>query len=157
MSLRDAIAHNFWWKLLSLFLALLIWFNIKAGIRSEIKLERSAGTTETTGTFEELPIKLLNASGHAGQYQIDPEEAAITVRGEVTVLKKLKAQEILVFVNVSDSLDPDAAAGRPAEFTRLIQVFTPPGVTVGKIFPPTAQIKRSAANGHPKPLSSANP
>ena len=41
MALRDYVVNNFGWKLISLLLASLIWYNIHSSLPNEIQLSRN--------------------------------------------------------------------------------------------------------------------
>ena len=147
MNLRAIILNNFWWKLLSVFFAVAIWSYIRAGIQGEVILKRNPAGGTATGTFpKSFPIKVLAESGDSHTYRVTPTEVEVMVSGELTAMNELNAQEIHVFVDMTD-VDSTAAIGKASdEFAREVQVHTPAKISVQKVNPATALVKRLPAN-----------
>ena len=143
MNLRELILGNFWWKLLSLFFAVAIWSYIRAGIQGEVILKHHPATGTATGTFpRNFPIRVLADSGDTHNYKVTPTEVAVIVTGELAAMNDLNAQEIRVFVDMTD-VESDASIPKPPdEFAREVQVRTPPNISVQKVNPSTVLVKR---------------
>ncbi len=143
MNLRTLILNNFWWKLLSLFFAVAIWSYIRAGIQGEVILKRNPAAGTATGTFpKNFSIRVLTDSGDPHVYRVSPAEVEVTVTGELAAMNELNAQEIQVFVDMTD-VEPDSAIGKAAdEFAREVQVHTPAKISVQKVNPSSAVVKR---------------
>jgi hypothetical protein len=153
MSLRSLILRNFWWKLLSLLLATLIWFNIRASIGrgGDLQFENTAaGLAPTSVLSVERRIDLLRHAGAAARFAVEPLTAQVSVRGAPGLLRSLKGDEIRLFVEV-DAAD-GAGGDEEAVFARVIHVQLPPGVVLGKIEPAAAVVRRL-----PGPASPATP
>lgn len=156
--LRAIILNNFWWKLLSLFFAVAIWSYIRAGIQGEVILKRNPASGTATGTFpKSFPIRVLSDSGDKHVYRVTPTEVELTVTGELNAMNDLNAQEIQVFVDMSD-VEIDSAANKSGEeFARDVRVHAPPRITVQKVNPPTALVKRLPATSSPPPSPPTKP
>jgi YbbR domain-containing protein len=133
MAARDLIINNFWWKLLSIFLAALTWITIsdsinKAGEQTSI---------EITGNrpFPVVPLTVLTSTYNSNQYRVDPVAVFVEVSGNADVLKKLELQQIVAFVDASKMQDEK-------EIRCDVHVHTPPDVRVEKIEPAYADVER---------------
>jgi hypothetical protein len=153
MSVRSLILHNFWWKLLSLLLATLIWFNIRASIGrgGDLKFENTAtGLSASTVLSVERRIDILCQAGDAARYAVEPLVAQVSVRGAPGLLRSLKDDEIRLFVEIHP--DEVESSDESAVFARVIHVQLPPGVALDQLEPDAAVLRRL-----PVPAASANP
>ncbi len=137
MAIREYLPNNFGWKLLSVVLAILIWFAIRFGIHPEAGGTGvdTATAMRTTRDFEGLPITVLRAASDLRSFTVDPSEVNVKVTGEPNVLTNLKASDIEVYVNLVSIKDAPAMRKR-------IQVSTPPGVIATRIIPGDVFVER---------------
>lgn len=158
MNLRTIILNNFWWKLLSVFFAVAIWSYIRAGIQDEVIVKRHPSSGTATGTFpKSFPIRVLADSGDKHSYRVVPAEVEVIVTGETAAMNDLLAQEIQVFVDMTDVEPESASAKTNDEFAREIKVHTPAKITVQKVNPPTALVKRLPASPVQPTTPQSNP
>jgi hypothetical protein len=131
MSTREFLRHNRWQKLLSLLLAMLIWFTVKQG------LERGGGfpvvPDGTTRPFDHLPIRVL-AGPVPEAVRVTPAEVTVVLRGRPDVLARLRPQDVDVYVTLADL--PSTNAVR-----RAVRVNAP-GCQVGSVSPEEVLIER---------------
>lgn len=135
--MRKWLTKDFWWKLFSVFLAVVVWITIHK-YRQE-SYQPGAGGVENI--YGDLPIHIVSASADVRDYRVAPATVSVTVSGSKNVMGILQANQIHAFVDLTD-LAPDSKDSR-----RTVQVTTPMGVTlvsvepsrVGIILPPKKQ------------------
>ena len=135
MAFRDYIVHNFWWKLLSLLLAGLVWLTIETAFRKQESLEKSPVVSTNRRTFPMVPITLLTAPLNTNRFRTSPETVAVEIGGTTNDLQNLQPKEILAFVDVSD-------AGDEKQFRKPVQVQLPKDYSVVSITPTNASVER---------------
>ena len=135
MALRDYVVNNFGWKLISLLLASLIWYNIHSSLPNEIQLSRNPASPGATREFPSLPITVLTDAADLRGYLVSPNFVNVIVRGEVALLKKLTIKDIQVFVNLTDLKET-------SETRQKINVFPPGGVSLVEVTPPFVRVER---------------
>src|SRR5262245_9396943 len=94
MAWRDLIWHNFWWKVASLILAILVWFTVRPGDWSAETRDRA---TETTRRFDGLPVRVMTDAADAFQYRVVPDNVMVVIRGARTAIARLSERDIDTF------------------------------------------------------------
>jgi hypothetical protein len=136
----DWITKDFWWKLFSLVLAVVIWLTVYK-IREE-----PAVSVEVAGvplTYGSLPVLVVSAASDVRDIRVLPGTVAVKVSGLAEVMAVLQANQIHPVVDLTG-----IAAAR--NLKRRVEVSTPPGVTlvsvepaeVGVLFPPQSEGKK---------------
>jgi len=115
--LRDALSKNIGWKMLSLGLAVAIWYAVKTN-----------NGTQSVRTFNNIPAQVVSSTTDVRTFRVIPETLSITVRARPEVIAVLTDREIHAFVDVS-------AADITKNFSRRVQVATPIGITVVRVDP----------------------
>ena len=134
MALRDYVLKNFGWKVISLLLAALIWYNIHSSLPNEIQLSRNPVNRAATNEFPRLPITVLTDAADLHGYLVRPNFVKVIVTGNLALLKKLTAKDIQVFVNLTDLKET-------SETMQKINVFPPGGVTLVDVTPPVVRVE----------------
>lgn len=100
MNLREMIVKNLGWKLLALFLGILVWVFVEAGLRGEIlfRIQRTASLTV------ERPVAVLAPAELGGMFEVDPAMVSVTVSGRRDALLELAETDVRVYVDLSDVL-----------------------------------------------------
>jgi YbbR domain-containing protein len=134
MTLRHAIFHNFWLKLISLALATIIWFAIDSGIRNDFSLIRPRSNSLAQELLR-LPVSIVTQPGDTRAFSISPKDVIVTVVGEDAVLRKLQPQIMKVYIDLTEfqSRNPVAIEAH---------VHSPPNVTVHKINPTVVTVEQ---------------
>ncbi len=132
MRLRDVIFSNFWLKIFSLALAVLIWFTIRSNLPSEIK---SPGEAEGIGGTRHFIRPITVRTGLPGPVELraKPDEVNITVSGDPTALNGLTEKDIQAFVEIEDIHD--------LRGLYPIQVTTPKGITPVRVLPYAVRVE----------------
>jgi len=128
MALPRFVRHNLGWKVASLAMAALLWLALRTGAQNRLKPFESA-------TLPGVPIQVLTGPSESRSYEITPAMADVTVRGEVKVVRRLRPEDILAYVDLTV---PSASA----EFRRRVQAQLPSGVSATLIQPYEVQIRK---------------
>lgn len=129
--LRNLILKDFWLKLASLALAVLIWLTVSIAIRNEMALSNGLASAPPR-TFS-LRVNPMSATADVHDFRVNPEFVEVTVRGEVGSSDNLQAKDVHVLVDLSNT---DLAHNS----RHRIEVTTPPGVEVVRVIPADVEI-----------------
>ena len=116
---RDLILKNLGWKMLSLGLAVAIWWGIRPSIDDDGASVR---------TFDEIPIQIVSSTTDVRAFRVDPEKVSISVQGPSQMIDVLTDREIRAFVDVT-------YADTSQNFNRPLRIATPPGITLMRVDP----------------------
>jgi YbbR domain-containing protein len=139
MASRNFILHNFGWKLLSLFLAVLTWLTIETEFqrqaRSNEEKREAPLTTSVRKTFPTIAITLLTAPANTNHFRIYPETAQIDVGGDTQELGLLNSRDVQAFVDLSDVQDEK-------QFRKPVQVRLPREFSLVGVDPTNVSVER---------------
>jgi hypothetical protein len=116
---RDLILKNLGWKMLSLGLAVAIWWGIRPSIDDDGASVR---------TFDGIPIQVVSSTTDVRAFRVDPEKVSISVQGPSQMIEVLTDREIRAFVDVT-------YADTSQNFNRPLRIATPPGITLMRVDP----------------------
>jgi YbbR domain-containing protein len=132
--LRHLIFEDFWLKLFSLALAVLIWITVSLAIQKEVAPAAPlALTTPGRITFSHLPIVILSSASDARIFKVNPNEVEVTVEADTKRLQSLQPKDLRVLVDLTGI---ESARG----VTKRIEVSTPAGVSPVLVAPQEVQI-----------------
>ena len=117
--LRDVILRNFGWKILSLGLAVAIWWSIRPSVDD---------SGVSVRTFDDIAIQIVSSTTDVRAFRVDPEKVSITVQGPADMLNVLNDREIRAFVDLT-------WADTSQNFSRPLRIATPPGITLMRVDP----------------------
>jgi len=86
--IKDMIFSNFWYKLISIFVAFLLWLNINS-------------TTKAKFQFYSY-VDVINIKDNFVIEKVKPERVSITVREKKTFIKDINISQIQVYVDASN-------------------------------------------------------
>jgi hypothetical protein len=129
--MSDWMTKDFWWKLFSLVLAVVIWLTVHK-IREEpaVPVSAAAGVLLTYGS---VPVLVVSAASDVREFHVLPGTVAVKVSGPPEVMAVLQANQIHPVVDLTD-----VAAAR--NLKRRVEVSTPPGVTLVSVKPAEVEI-----------------
>jgi YbbR domain-containing protein len=132
--LRHLIFEDFWLKLFSLAMAVLIWITVSLAIQKEVSPAAPlAMTTPGRVTFSHLPIVVLSSASDARTFKVNPNEVTVTVEGDVKRLQDLQPKELRVLVDLT-------GIESARDVTKRIEVSTPAGISPVLVAPQEVQI-----------------
>lgn len=143
-SLRNLVVRNFWLKLFSLLVAVLIWLTVSFSIRNE-------GAQDIGLLFHEparvlrVPVLVMSTAVDVRECRVKPDHVEVTVWGANRTLDALQPRDIRAVVDLTDIHSASAVRKR-------IEVTTPPGVTHVSVFPPDVEVYLPAKEAD-QPLS----
>jgi hypothetical protein len=124
--LRQLVLHDFWLKLFSLALAVLIWVTLS------IAKEGGLGNRTSIETYH-LPIRVVSSSTDVSGFRAVPDEVRVRVRGVTRKLQDLQAGDIRALVEVTGG---EMAPG----LRKRIGITTHADLTILEIVPEEAEI-----------------
>lgn len=117
--IRDVILRNSGWKILSLGLAIAIWWSIRPSIDD---------SGASVRTFDEIPIQIVSSTADVRGFRVDPENVSITVQGPSQMMTVLTDREIHAVVDLT-------LTDTSQNFSRPLRIATPPGITLMRVDP----------------------
>jgi YbbR domain-containing protein len=138
--LQELILKDFWLKLFSFALALLIWFTVKIAIKNDISPVTSLSLSPTEEVvLKDMPISILMPADESRRFSVNHKTADVTLQGEPATLRSLRRRDVRVLVDLSDG-----EMGRDTH--RRIEVFTPAGLAKVRIDPEEVQFENNPSN-----------
>ena len=135
MTLRRLILHNFWLKLMSIFLASLLWLVVQAGLQDSESATRRFARATASREFAQRPVLVLtDMSGRRG-FRAEPREVSVTVSGPGITVEQLHDSDLQAYVELM------APAQMKGEMPFKVHVQMPRGITLVKISPETVVIR----------------
>jgi hypothetical protein len=134
MNLRNLILHNFVWKLISVMLAALVWWQVTQILEANRRSNEAAANLPPTRDFT-LTVRVMTPALEPRGFSVTPSQVKVTVRGRAALLDGLSPDSLQVYVDVATLRDPKGAA------TDVI-VNTPDEVTVVKVTPRQVYVAR---------------
>lgn len=133
-TLRSIFLEDFWLKLFSAALAVLVWltvtFSIGRGASRPTPLDLM---TADQRVFVNVPVVILSSAEDVRSVRVHPKEVELTVQGDARNLKDLQARDLRVLVDLTGI---QAAQG----LRKRLEVSTPPGITYVRVYPEEVQV-----------------
>jgi YbbR domain-containing protein len=132
--LRHIIFGDFWLKLFSLAMAVLIWLTVNFAIQRQVSPMSPINLIMTERVIPNLPVVILSSAAEDVRgLRVNPKEVEVTVRGEAKAVDNLHSTDIKVIVDLTGI---EAAH----DLRKKIQITTPAGVTYVKVEPDEVQV-----------------
>lgn len=133
-AIHNFVFKDFWLKLFSLALALLIWFTIGIAIDKEGTQNRPLGLLPVEQrTLDELPVVVLSSAEDVRSLQVRPKTVDVTIQGDPKVLRALRPSDIRVLVDLT-------GIGEAQSLNKRIEVSMPAGITLVQVEPQVVQV-----------------
>jgi len=134
--MRELILNNFWLKIFSLVLAVMIWLAIRGNIRSNGTNAQNPFRLPSNDEFAR-PIVLQTAANDKQAYIVNPLSVTVKVTGDPDALKKLNPNDIQVSVRLINA--PVVHGAFPVEVKPprniMVQQFWPSHVHIEPAIP----------------------
>ncbi len=131
---RDVLLHNLWWKLISLSLAILVWFGARLIMNRDIQPARNPLEPEGYRLFDAVPVRILEPAGtNRPPLDVAPTAVSLQVQGGLRTIERLVLPDVLVYVDFTRAFP----TGRVDE---RVEVRLPPGVKLVSVVPGTVAI-----------------
>jgi ubiquinone biosynthesis protein UbiJ len=123
--LRNLVLEDFWLKLFSLALAILIWFTVTFVSQKDVRTD--------TRVLVNLPVSLLSSVEDVHNFKVNPDRVKVTVQGDFETLQRLQSEGVRARVDLTG-----IAAVR--ELRKPVEVSVPAGVTFLRVVPDHVQV-----------------
>jgi YbbR domain-containing protein len=126
---RNLLLRDFWLKLFSLALAVLIWLTVSFAIRKEVSPATALASARTEErTYYNIPVKVMSTASDSRGFKVSPTEVQVSVRGESRLLEKLQGDDIRAIVDLTGI---EAARA----LSKRVEVTTPAGISFLRVVP----------------------
>ena len=129
-TLRSLLFKDFWLKLVSLALAILVYALVSARNRPQAASEE---LMDTIRTFADVPVKLVSSRADVQKHRCQPVRVSVTVQGTSQTIKGMDENDLHAMVDLS-YWDPQRGE------EQLVLVTTPPGTSPMQVKPATVKI-----------------
>ena len=119
--------RNWGFKILSFFIACMIWFYISGEKGADIAKRR-----EKNRVLRNVVVKVVHPFSFILQAELNPKHVSVQIRGSSHIVDKLTSKNILVFVDVS-------AFGK-GKYILPIQIKLPTDVSLIQVIPSTVKV-----------------
>ena len=134
--MRELILNNFWLKIFSLVLAVMIWLAIRGNIRNDGTNAQNPFRLPSNDEFPR-PIMLMTAANDHQAYLVNPLSVNVKVNGDGESLKKLNPNDIQVFVRLTSAGVVHGAFP--------VEVRLPRNITLQQVWPSHVHIEPAKA------------
>ena len=124
--LRNLLLEDFWLKLFSLALAVLLWLTVTFASRKETGID-----LRTLPKI--LPVTILASAEDVHNFRVSPSEVAVTVQGNSKTLQNLQTNDIRAIVDLT-------GVGVARDLRKRIEISVPAGITPLRVMPEEVQV-----------------
>jgi spore maturation protein CgeB len=133
-TVRNLILQDFWLKLFSLALAVLIWFTVNFATNSDVSPVATLSLApREQRIFREVPVLVMCPAEELRGFVISPKVVEVIVEGDANLLQKLQEKEIHVVLDLT-------GIGSAQDLHKRIEISTPAGVKSVHIDPEEVQV-----------------
>ncbi|HTV76496.1 MAG TPA: CdaR family protein [Candidatus Baltobacteraceae bacterium] len=123
------IAEDFYWKIFSVILAVVVWLTVH-NIRDE---PVATGILAVQNTFTNVPVLAVSADTDMRNVHVTPDSVSITVSGSPDIIAILQTNQLHAFVNLT-GIDSSY------DLKRHVDIAPPLGVTLLNVDPPEVTV-----------------
>jgi YbbR domain-containing protein len=131
--LRDVFFADFWLKLFSFTLAILIWLTVSFAIEKGKGSSAPLIVPPQVRTFSKVPVRKMSAAEDVRHLKVNPSEVEVTVQGEANLIRGLGPGDIRAMVDLS-------GIETSHDLRKRLEVSTLAGISLVKIEPPEVEI-----------------
>jgi YbbR domain-containing protein len=133
---RNLVAKDFWLKLFSLALAILIWLTVWFSNHGETSGSPWLALIGRPPDENTVMVPVHVPSGMAQHFSAMPAEVKVTLRGDPKILKNLRTQDIRAQVDLTGI---ESANG----MLRSVEIIVPKGISYTRIDPDEVEVQVS--------------
>lgn len=131
--LRQLILRDFWLKLFSLALAILIWLTVWYAISNQQSPLSVFASQLPEQDYYHVPVQVLLPAADIRAVQVNPSDVHVRVRGSARDLQKLQPKDISARVDLTGI---ESARG----LRKRIEIIVPTGITVVQVEPDEVEV-----------------
>jgi YbbR domain-containing protein len=124
--LRKLVLEDFWLKLFSLMLAVLLWLTVTFASRRDAEIDQRV-------LSKMVPVTVLASTEDVHNFRVSPSWVAVTVQGNPQTLQNLQTNGIRAIVDLT-------GIGAAHDLRKPVGVSVPAGVTHLRVMPEEVQI-----------------
>jgi YbbR domain-containing protein len=124
--LRNLILEDFWLKLFSLVLAVLLWLTVTFASQKDTGVDQRV-------LAKMLPVTIMSSTEDVHSFRVSPSEVAVTVQGNPKTLQNLQTNDIRAIVDLT-------GVGAARDLRKRIEVSVPAGITPLRVMPEEVQV-----------------
>jgi YbbR domain-containing protein len=124
--LRNLVLEDFWLKLFSLGLAVLLWLTVSFASRKDSGIDQHVSS-------KKLPVTILASAEDVHNFRVNPSEVAVTLQGNPKTLQNLQTNDIRAIVDLT-------GVGAARDLRKRIELSVPAGVTPLRVTPEGVQV-----------------
>ena len=136
---RNLVAKDFWLKLFSLALAILIWLTVRFSISGEASTSPWLALLGHAMDENVVSVPVHLPSGTAQNFSVDPPEVQVTLRGDPKIIKNLRTLDVRAQVDLTGI---ESANG----LLRPVEIVLPQGISYTHIAPDEVEVHVSPKN-----------
>jgi YbbR domain-containing protein len=136
---HNLVTKDFWLKLFSLALAILIWLTVKFSISGETPTSPWLALLGRADNETVLTLPVHVPAGQKQSFTVEPSEVQVTLRGDPKLLKNLREQDVQAEVDLSGI---EAANG----LLRPVEVILPPAIAYTRVQPEEVEVHVAPKN-----------
>jgi hypothetical protein len=134
---RNLVVKDFWLKLFSLALGILIWLTVDFSINKEISPWSALIGRAVDEKVLSVPVYVPTVDARA--VSVEPAQVQVTLRGDPKLLKSLGAADVRAVVDLAGVEMADG-------LSRHVQVILPPGISYTQLSPDAVEVRVSPKN-----------
>jgi YbbR domain-containing protein len=134
---RNLVVKDFWLKLFSLALAILIWLTVNFSINKEVS--PWSALIGHTADEKVLAVPVSVPTTDARTITVEPAQVQVTLRGDPKILKSIGTEDVRVIVDLAGVQMADG-------LSRHVQVILPPGISFTQLSPDAVEVHVSPKN-----------
>ena len=123
--LRNLVFEDFWLKLFSLVLAVLVWFIVTFASQTDAQTDERV--------FSHLPIAVVSATEDVRDFRVSPNQVQVRVRGYSKTLQNVQSKDIRAIVDLT-------GVTTARELRKRVEVAAPTGITHLRVVPEEVQV-----------------
>ena len=131
--LRNLLFHDFWLKLFSLALAILIWFTVWFARSKDLSPFTALTSHAAEQNYFNIPVFVILSAADVRNVRVDPSAVQVTVEGDPKLLRDLKIKDIHAQVDLTGIESARALRKR-------IDVSLPQGITYVRVIPDEVEV-----------------
>jgi len=131
--LRNLIVRDFWLKLFSCALAVLIWFTVNFAVQNETPPVPLPSLVPEQRRFADLPVLIVSAAEAVRPLRVNPKSVEVTVQGDSRLMNLLRPHDLRVMVDLT-------GIQAAHDLRKRIEVSAPPGITTVHVDPEEVQV-----------------
>jgi YbbR domain-containing protein len=124
--LRNLVLEDFWLKLFSLVLAVLLWLTVTFASQKDTGIDQRV-------LSKMIPVTVLASAEDIHSFRVSPSEVAVTVQGYPKILQNLQTNDIRAIVDLTG-----VVVAR--DLRKRIEVTVPAGVAPLRVMPEEVQV-----------------